>query len=214
MIYAYDRVYVEKARTVLGRMFDFAVYDLKYDISSFFDMFIRSRVAERFGSGDFTLLVGMSGVELAYKVLDRLGIGYERVKATYTVGRSEEYWTGWALAYYQWQTSLSFEEIQRYISIRAIQDLYVPYHEMDIQQFTDRLNAMYRDSKGDTNLKVRRQDMGLTQSQLAEQTGIPVRTIQQYEQRQKDINKAKAVYLALLARELCCDMEDLIERCE
>lgn len=36
MIYAYDKVYLEKARTVLARMLDFAVYELKYDITQFF----------------------------------------------------------------------------------------------------------------------------------------------------------------------------------
>ena len=36
MIRAYHKVYLEKARTNLGRMLDFAVYDLKYDIEDFF----------------------------------------------------------------------------------------------------------------------------------------------------------------------------------
>ena len=36
MIHAYDKVYLEKARVALGRMLDFAVFDLKYDISDFF----------------------------------------------------------------------------------------------------------------------------------------------------------------------------------
>ena len=40
MIRAYDKIYLEKARTALGRMLDFAVYDLKYDINVFFRMFI------------------------------------------------------------------------------------------------------------------------------------------------------------------------------
>ena len=70
MIYAYDRVYVEKARTNLGRMLDFAVYDLKYDIAEFFELFIKSGVATRFEDGEFEVLVGMSGVELAYEVLE------------------------------------------------------------------------------------------------------------------------------------------------
>lgn len=35
MICAYDKVYLEKARTVLARMLDYAVYDLKYDIDDF-----------------------------------------------------------------------------------------------------------------------------------------------------------------------------------
>jgi hypothetical protein len=40
---------------------------------------------------------------------------------------------------------------------------------------------------------------------------VPVRTIQQYEQRQKNINKAKAEYLVMLARVLNCPAEELIE---
>ena len=35
MICAYDKVYLDKARVALGRMLDFAVYDLKYDITEF-----------------------------------------------------------------------------------------------------------------------------------------------------------------------------------
>ena len=35
-MYAYDKTYLEKARTALGRMLDFAVYDLKYNIEDFF----------------------------------------------------------------------------------------------------------------------------------------------------------------------------------
>ena len=68
MIRAYDKVYLDKARVAMGRMLDFAVYDLKYEISSFFELFISSGVAARFEKGDFSVIVGMSGVELAYYV--------------------------------------------------------------------------------------------------------------------------------------------------
>ena len=60
LIPAYDKVYLEKARTALGRMLDFAVYDLKYDLAQFYEMFVRSGVAARFGEGDCSLVVGMS----------------------------------------------------------------------------------------------------------------------------------------------------------
>ncbi len=43
---------------------------------------------------------------------------------------------------------------------------------------------------------------------------VPLRTIQQYEQRQKSINKAMAERLIMLAKVLCCEVEDLIEKCE
>ena len=56
MIHAYDKVYLEKARTALGRMLDFAVYDLKYEIGDFWGLFLASGIAKRFGEGDFQLL--------------------------------------------------------------------------------------------------------------------------------------------------------------
>ncbi|MDD6034663.1 MAG: helix-turn-helix transcriptional regulator [Lachnospiraceae bacterium] len=211
MIHAYDKIYLDKARTALGRMFDFAVYDLNYDIATFFELFIKSGVSARFETGDFTLLAGMSGVELAYEVLEQSGTELPRITPNYTINRSEEYWTGWALAYYQWETSMSFAEIVHYIPIKDIIALYSPYHEMDIRQFVDKMNALYKAAKPETNLKLLRKISVLSQRELAEQSGVPLRTIQQYEQRRKDINKAQAEYLVMFAKVLCCRVEDLIE---
>ena len=214
MIHAYDKIYLDKARTALGRMLDFAVYDLKYDIGDFFDLFITSGIAARFEKGDYRVIVGMSGVELAYKVLELTKGEVNRIKPQYSADRSEEYWAGWALAYYQWDTALSFEEIVRAVPMKRIVQMYSPYHEMDIRQFCDKMNERYRAAQPETNLKALRQRAELSQRELAEQSGVPLRTIQQYEQRQKSINKAQAEYLLMLARTLCCDIEDLIEKVE
>lgn len=211
MIHAYDKVYLENARRNLARMLDFAVYDLKYDITVFFDMFIKSGVASRFESGDFNVLAGKSGVELAYEVTDLCGQNKRDIKPKYTADRSEEYWLGWALAYYQWETGLSFAGIVKYIPIKDILALYNPYHEMDIRHFTDRMNEMYLSAKPDTNLQIFRKLAGLSQKQLSDFSGVPLRTIQQYEQRQKNINKAQAEYLVMLSKALYCKPEDLIE---
>lgn len=214
MICAYDKVYLEKARTALGRMLDFAVYELQYTLTEFFALFLSSGVAKRFERGDFTLLAGKSGVELAYEVLDKSGITYERIPVKYTANRSEEYWTGWAIAYYQWETALSFEEMVNCVSIAEICVMYSPYHEMNIQHFVDRMNAYYRAAQKITKLKQMRQRAGFSQSELAELSGVPLRTIQQYEQRQKNINKAQVEYLLMLAQALCCRVEDLVEKVE
>lgn len=214
MIHAYDKMYLDKARTALARMLDFAVYDLKYDLTEFFDLFIKSGVAAGFEAGESRLLVGNSGVELVYEVLDRLDMGVTRVKPVYPVNRSEEYWTGWALAYYQWETALSFAEIVKYIPIKQIKELYTPYHEMDIRQFVDKMNEWYQAAKPDTNLKIQRKKAGLSQRELAERSGIPLRTIQQYEQGQKRINKAAAESVIALARVLLCEPEELLELVE
>lgn len=211
MIHAYDKVYLDKARTVLGRMLDFAVYDLEYDITNFFNLFLSSGVATRFENGDFTLLVGMSGVEAAYEVLIQSGIAFECIKPNYTINRSKEYWMGWALAYYQWETSLHFTEIIKYIPVKDIVALYSPYHEMDIRQFCDKMNELYKTRKPETNLKLLRKNAGISQRELAELSSVPLRTIQQYEQRQKNINKAQTEYLILLSQVLCCNIQDLME---
>jgi len=133
-------------------------------------------------------------------------------KPSYAYDRSPEYWTGWALAYYQWLTGLRFAEIEQAVSIAEVRLLYTPYHEMDVRQFADKMNELYRAAKPETNLKAMRTLAGLSQSELAGQADVPVRTIQQYEQRQKDINKAQAETLLRLARALNCNVEDLMEK--
>lgn len=144
MTHAYDKLYLDKARTALGRMLDFAVYELHYDSAAFFDLFLSSGVAARFERGDCSVTVGMSGVELAYTVLECCGICMERIRPQYPVERSPEYWAGWALAYYQWESARSFAEILRAVPMPAIIALYSPYHEMDIRQFCDKMRDLSR----------------------------------------------------------------------
>ncbi|MDE6586211.1 MAG: helix-turn-helix domain-containing protein [Clostridia bacterium] len=63
----------------------------------------------------------------------------------------------------------------------------------------------------ETKLKHIRTAKGYSQKQLAELSGVSLRSIQMYEQRRKDINKAQSDSLYHLAKVLCCTMEDLLE---
>lgn len=83
---------------------------------------------------------------------------------------------------------------------------------MDIRHFGDKMTELYKQAKKETSLKYRRQRASLSQRDLAELSGVPVRTIQQYEQRQKNINKAQAETLAMLANALYCSINDLMEK--
>ena len=51
---------------------------------------------------------------------------------------------------------------------------------------------------------------GLSQSQLAELSGIKLRTLQHYEQGQRDINGAKLATLVDLADALQCPVTELL----
>ncbi len=212
MIHAYDKTYLKNARSALGWMLDYAVHDLGYDLEAYFDLFIQSGVAKEFELGNCSFLAGRSGVELTYDVLFHMGRNVPTQPPRYTVNRSEEYWTGWALAYYQWFTALSFAEIISVIPIQEVRSLYIPYHEMDISHFVDYMNNQYQRAYPETELKRRRCHLGLSQRALSELSGVPLRTIQQYEQRQKNINKAQAEYVILLAKTLSCEPGDLMER--
>lgn len=209
---AYDKLYLEKARAALGRMLDYAIYDLQYEADPFFEMFIASGYAERFGNGDPALVAGKSGVELARLVVEKFLGKAVSIQPQYTANRSPEYWAGWVLAYYQWLTALSFQEIVAVAPLSEVIALYSPYHEMDIRQFCDKMTELYQSRTPNTNLQRLRKAVGITQSELARQSGVPLRTLQQYEQRQKDINKAQAEYVISLAKVLCCDPAMLIEK--
>ncbi len=65
------------------------------------------------------------------------------------------------------------------------------------------------------NLKKRREAAGLSQSQLANKSGIRVRMIQAFEAEaesvHRDINKAAAMTVWKLAETLDCDVIDILE---
>ena len=189
-------------------MFDFAVYDLEEDLTDFYQKFLKSRISSQFERGESTVIVGKSGVELTLEI-----IGDEKLASKYrpVANRTPEYWCGWALAYFQWYSGLTFKEIDNYIPVSEVLAMYSPYHEMDISQFCDKMIELYNNRKINTNLKNMRLNAGLSQSELADISDIPMRTIQQYEQNQKNINAAKAETVVKLAKALNCTVEALME---
>ncbi len=122
-----------------------------------------------------------------------------------------EYWGGWALAYYQWYSSRSFMEILSAKKLSEVIDMYPTYHEMDVVQFADHMDEVMKMAYSSTRLKTRRIDNGLSQAELALASGVALRQIQLFEQRQRNINNAAAITLFQLSKALNCRMEELIE---
>lgn len=239
MTHAYDKICLDRAADTLGRMLDYSVYSFHYDIVTMIDLFIASGLAALFERGDIRIIAGMSGVELAYEVLGKSGIAYERTQPRYTKSLSPEYWCGHALAHIQWETCLPFEQIIEsffapgFISVYAssrlsfLDDLPLDISDADRsaslkafgKRFADEAVSKFISAIGsksipgkaeDTALKKMRIKNGLSQSGLAKASGVPLRTIQQYEQRQKDLSKARAEYLIALSRAMDCDPSRLI----
>lgn len=61
-----------------------------------------------------------------------------------------------------------------------------------------------------SRLKFMREEKGMTQSSLADISGVSLRLIQAYEQGYKDINKAQVVKVLQLAEALECNVYEII----
>lgn len=211
MTCAYDELYLSKARRSMGVMLDFAVNVYGIILSDFYQLFLNSAISTKMERGNSAVVAGKSGIELAYDIIDPKQQTLRKEATSITSGKSKEYWTGWALAYFQWKSALSYSQIQQYISIDEIKKMYTPYHEMDILQFVDKMGNTYNERKRETNLKLMRTAIHMSQKDLAQATGIPLRMIQQYEQRQKNINRASFDYIISLSNALHCDVKALME---
>lgn len=210
-INAYSEDYVENAQKNLGNMLDYAVYSLDFDLQKFYEMFLVSNVSEQFEIGNPSYVAGKNGCELAKEVLRQVGKTPIQEEEEMYLDKSPEYWTGWALAFYQWYRGTRFSRIQQAVPVGVVCGMYATMHEADIMKFVavmdEKLKAFYQD----TNLKRMRKNAGYSQRQLAEESGVPIRQIQLFEQRRRDINKTQVETVFQLSKALGCRMEDLVE---
>ncbi|MDY4815404.1 MAG: helix-turn-helix transcriptional regulator [Turicibacter bilis] len=212
MTHAYQEIYLSNAQSMLGDAFDYAINVCHIPGSSFVKLFIASTISKRLENGEPSYLSGKSGIEVAMEILAETTGKTPDAAPQEHFGRSREYWIGWAVAYYQWFSGRSYSEIFKVVTFEELQKLYDPLHEADITKFADILDARMREFFTDTNLKRIRTAYGCTQAELAKRSGVSLRSIQMYEQRNKDINKASAETLLRLSRVLGCTMEDLMEK--
>lgn len=61
-----------------------------------------------------------------------------------------------------------------------------------------------------SRLKFMREDAGMTQTELAEKSGIPLRQIQAFEMGYRDINKANVLTVLSLSEALECDIYEIL----
>ena len=209
---AYKETYLNNAADIFGNMMNYVVNDCGLDGDIFLHMFVTSGLAEQFERGNPKVIAGMSGLDLAGYAIRSVTGSPPSAGATDTIDyRTPEFWGGWVLARYQWYSAKSFSEILRSFPFSAIVSRYYPLHEADISKFYAVADGVIAESNPHTNLKRLRGSSGLSQSQLAGEAGVSLRSIQMYEQRNKDVNKAQAITLAKIARVLGCDVEDLLE---
>lgn len=212
MTHAYQEIYLSKAQAALGDAFDYAVNTCGIPGQDFIKLFNASTVSKRMENGEPAFLAGKSGIEIASDVLlETTGKQLDTVPDEH-FGRSREYWIGWVVCYYQWYSARSYSDIFAALSYDDLQNMYYTLHEADISKFADIADSRIREYFKDTNLKRIRSSYGCTQAELAKRSGVSLRSIQMYEQRNKDINKASVESLYRISKVLGCTIESLLEK--
>ena len=212
MTHAYQETYLNKAQSVLGDAFHYAINTCGISGSDFVKLFVASSVSKRMENGEPAYVAGKSGIEIVIDVIAET-MGKEiKEEPQVQMGRSREYWIGWAVAYYQWFSARKYSDIFKVVNFEDLQNMYYTLHEADVSKFVDIMDKRMQEFFPETNLKRIRTGYGCTQAALAKLSGVSLRSIQMYEQRNKDINKASVETIHRIAKVLGCTIEDLMEK--
>lgn len=210
-IHAYNELYLNDAIRNLANAFDYALNVCKLEPDLFIELFLQSDVSIQFERGNPAIISGKSGEELVRDILSKFYPNKKIPYSTFSLGRTPEYWAGWALAQYQWFSAKRFKDIFEHISLSEIIEMYPVYHEVDISRFNESMDKKCNEISEETKLHKIRINREISQGELARLSGVNIRSIQLYEQRVNDIDKAQAQTLYKLSRTLGCNIEDLLE---
>lgn len=208
LIKAYNRSYLEDVSDKLGAMLEYAVGN-GFSPKVFWEMFVSSKVASEIERGNPKYLAGCSPFEYANIVVER-SFG-KTISPDKIAIDDSSYWAGYSLANLQYETGFSFYELNKWMPIQEVLDMYGIMHEADIRKFIDLATSIIKKRKTQINLKTLRLASGLTQRELSLRANVDLRSIQMYEQGRNDINKAQGETLHNLAKALGCRIEDLLE---
>lgn len=201
-IQTYNKLYLPYVSNTIGTMYEYATSS-GIDPVIFWNVFINSNIAKQIETGNVTYLN-----KSACMLLDEIYPNYKFKDLL--VSKNKYYWAGWALTQFQYFSSLTYYRINIDLPIERVLELYSTLHEADITKFLEIAKSYIKENKI-TNLKTIRTARGLSQSELANLAKVDIRSIQMYEQRRNDINKAQAETLLRLAKILGCNIEDIME---
>ena len=145
--------------------------------------------------------IGKIGRELFALIAERSGYQAGSMPdRTYRFEKTPEYWTGWILAYLQWRLGVSFEDLLHVVPFDVLRSLYYPWHEASEERVARLVCDMAKKTPRQTKLALARKRLKKTQQDLAYESGVSLRSIQMYEQRQRSINEASVTTVRDMAK--------------
>lgn len=196
--------YLDNLCESFGQMFE--LIDKNYNLYDFYNEFINSSLANHIENRNIKYL-SFSAKDMIYEIdKDLLVLKDEKILI------SPSFWAGWILIQYQIYSSLAFKEINNIISLENLISLYYANHEAPVERVFEIIDERRKRIKNkETNLKKYRELNMLSQKELSNISNVDIRSIQMYEQKRRDINKASISTLLNLSKSLNIHIEDLLE---
>lgn len=195
----------------MGDAFSFVSINYQLDLDVFITNLFFSKILKEIEGLNPKYTTGISGVELALTMINKMGLNPDDQDLDYSRTDIVAYWTGSMLAYFQYVTQIPYSTILSLVKMNEISSLYYPLHEASEDKFVDVLLKIIGERKQISRLQARRKAMGLSQSELANYSGVNLRTLQDYEIKRKNINNASISILLKLSNALKCNVTDIIE---
>lgn len=211
VMHAYDGIYIEDAQDTLGNMMEYAVNTCHMDPETFYSMFLLSGVANQFANGNPRVIVGMSGGELAREVVYKSTGKLLEEEEVYYLEKTREYWAGWILAYYQWETGRSFQRINEYLTLTDILCMYKTHHEADVSKFVETAEKIFKSKHRKTYLSKYRDLLNYSIEELAKEAKVPVDVVQELDSNFESVWNTDCKTLYKMSKILNCRIEDLLE---
>ncbi|WP_317396521.1 hypothetical protein [Faecalicoccus pleomorphus] len=142
--------YLEHKSDQLGIFFDALLNVYGFTPQEAQDLFLDSKYPDLIDDNDATVILGLSGLNLYNKIQwsdTHRDIDYDLYDKSRYFYKSEEYWAGWILAYYQDHTQRTFQEIFQHLPLETIIGYYYPYHEADVSKSYSIFDAYFQDEK-------------------------------------------------------------------
>ena len=205
-----DCIYDQDIRERLGTFFDVAVNQCGLRGQDAVDALVVSGLAGQLERQNPGFAVGRSGSELLQWALDACGYGI-RVPNSSRAPVSDDYWTGYMVALLQLRSGWTYAQVFERMSYADVREMHSWCQDLPEDEVVENMRAALQERPRVSALRRARKAAGLTQTQLAQVAGVSMRSVQQYEEGLKDINKAAAGTVYRFSLVLGCTMEDLLE---
>ncbi|WP_303842503.1 transcriptional regulator [Selenomonas ruminantium] len=144
----YPELWLESQSENLGIFFDIAINECGYSPKKITDYFIKSKMADLMSKGHPRFSAGCNGEELLMLCLDTNNVNSLNIEEMDGVQTSKEYWAGYMLAIYQWESGRNFVDILKAVPLSKIIEAYTPLHESSEEKFYDVMEHWISDVKG------------------------------------------------------------------